>query len=82
MEKDNTEKLLKYHQYCVKSIGYDLSYGGCKFGVFSVGNPAEWLHTLDNELIKYCLHVLYEELLSVDQCIELDNVAKGLTHLP
>lgn len=82
VENENTVKLQKYHQYCVKSIWYNLSYGGCKFGVFSAANPTEWLHALDNGLIEYCLHVLYEELLSVSQCTELDNIVKWLTKLP
>ena len=82
VENENTVKLQKCHQHCVKSMWCNLSYGGCEFGVFSAANPTEWLHALDNGLIECCLHVLCEDLLTVSQCTELDNIAKWLTKLP
>ena len=80
--QEDRERLKKYNQHCVKSIWYDLNYGGCKFGVFSAANPTEWLHALDNGLIMYCLHELYRKLLTSDDLIELDKVVMGLTNLP
>ena len=74
-------RLEKYHQYCVQSIWYDLNYGFCKFGIFSAANPTEWLHALDNGLIEYCLQVLIWELLSSDECVQLDDLVKALTQL-
>ena len=82
VKREDRERLKKYNQYCVKSIWYELNYGGCKFGVFSAANPTERLHALDNGLIMYCLHELYSKLLTSDDLIELDKVVMGLTNLP
>ena len=81
VSNEDRARLDKYHQYCVQSVWYELNYGFCKFGIFSAANPTEWLHALDNGLIEYCLQVLISELLSDNQCIELDDLVKDLTKL-
>jgi hypothetical protein len=79
---EDHDKLRKYHQHCHPSTWYDLSYGMCKFGVFSAATPTEWLHALDNGIIEHCLRVLIEEKLSLEQNTELDELVQGMTKWP
>ena len=82
VSNNDLEKLHKYHQHCVKSVWYELSYGGCKFGVFSAANPTEWLHALDNGLIEHCLSELHSVCLTDEQAVKLDNIVKNLLQMP
>lgn len=82
VSKNDLTRLEKYNQYCVKSIWYELSYGGCKFGVFSAANPTEWLHALDNGLIEHCLNELYNCSLKTEQAVKLDKLVKELSQTP
>ena len=59
-------RLSQINQYCVNSVWYDLTYGGCRFGIFSAANPTEWLHALDNGLIEHCLQDLNKHKLTVN----------------
>ena len=80
--KNDLTRLDKYNQHCVKSIWYELNYGGCKFGVFSAANPTEWLHALDNGLIEHCLHELYTVTLSNERAVAMDKLVKQFLQMP
>lgn len=75
-------KLSQINQYCVNSVWYNLSYGGCRFGIFSAANPTEWLHALDNGLIEHCLHDLYKHYLTMQQRVKLDELVMKFLEMP
>lgn len=82
VEKNDVNRLAKYHQYCVDSIWYDFHYGGCKFGIFTAATPTEWLHALDNGLIEHALVELNLNRLDVDKRISMDTIVKGFVTWP
>ena len=75
-------RLSQINQYCVDSVWYNLTYGGCRFGIFSAANPTEWLHALDNGLIKHCLNDLNKHKLTSHQREKLDEIVKNFTEMP
>lgn len=79
---NNERELSAIHQYCVNSVWYDLTYGGCKFGVFSAANPTEWLHALDNGLIEHCLIDLNKHKLKSKQREKLDEIVMHFLEMP
>ena len=76
------QKLSKINQYCVDSVWYDLTYGGCRFGIFSAANPTEWLHALDNGLIQHCLNDLNEHKMTVQQSAKMDEIVMHFLEMP
>jgi hypothetical protein len=47
--KDNRQDILDdFNQYNVHNAWFDVSYGGCRFGIFSAACPTEQLHSLEN----------------------------------
>ena len=74
--------LSQINQYCVESVWYDLTYGGCRFGIFSAANPTEWLHALDNGLIEHCLHDLNKHKLTVQQRAKMDEIVMQFLEMP
>ena len=76
------KRLSEINQYCVDSVWYNLTHGGCRFGIFSAANPTEWLHALDNGLIEHCLNDLNKHKLTSYQREKLDEIVKAFTEMP
>jgi hypothetical protein len=50
--KDNRQDILDdFNQYNVDNAWFDVSYVGCRFGIFSAACPIEPLHVLENGII-------------------------------
>ena len=81
---DNRQDVLdRFNQYNVYNAWYDVSYGGCKFGIFSAACPIEPLHSLENGIILDCLRILFnDEITGVLKQAELDRLVRRLTLLP
>ena len=75
-------RLSEINQYCVNSVWYDLTYGGCRFGIFSAANPTEWLHALDNGLIEHCLNDINKHKLNTHQRQKMDEIAMQFLEMP
>ena len=82
VEAGNEAALKEHCQYLVRSPWYEVDYGGCKFGIFSAAQPIEWLHSLDNGLIKYALNILYKERLSTKHNAKLDRLVRLFVKMP
>jgi hypothetical protein len=81
--KDDKQAMLdQYNQYNMYNAWYDVSYGGCRFGIFSAACPIEPLHSLENGIIPDCLSILFKDDMSLSQRAELDRMVRHLTTLP
>jgi hypothetical protein len=50
--KDNKQGILdNFNQYNVHNAWFDVSYGGCLFGIFGAECPIEPLHSVGNGII-------------------------------
>ena len=58
------DRLDQINQYHVHNAWFDVSYGGCKYGIFSAACPVEALHAMENGLVKQCLQVLFTDSLN------------------
>ena len=79
---DDQVTLDRYNQYNVHNAWFDVSYGGCKYGIFSAACPIEPLHSLENGIISVCLLLLFNDEMKGTQKGELDAIVRGLTRLP
>ena len=81
---ESRQKILDdYNQYNVHNAWFDVSYGGCRFGIFSAACPIEPLHSLENGIIPDCLLILFkEEMTGKNLKSDLDNLVRRLTKLP
>jgi hypothetical protein len=77
----NVEALKAINQYNIHSAWFDLGYGGCCFGIFSAGNHVKALHALANDLMHYCLTVLFREEMTPTELDYLDKLVKQLVDL-
>jgi hypothetical protein len=57
----------------------DVSYGGCRFGIFSAACPIEPLHALENGIIPDCLTILFKDKICPALKGELDSLVRHLT---
>ncbi len=81
--KDNKQDILdNYNQYNVHNAWFDVSYGGCRFGIFSAACPIEPLHSLENGIIPDCLSILFKDEMRPALKKELDKIVRNLTLLP
>lgn len=72
------DKLDQINQYHVHNAWFDVSYGGCKYGIFSAACPVEALHAMENGLVKQCLQVLFTDSLNKSARGRLDLLAQEL----
>ena len=83
VENNNEDVLKKYNQVNVYTPWFDVSYGGCKFGIFSAACPIEPLHSLENGIILDCLTVLFQDIIKgTKKHAELNAIVKRLIDLP
>ncbi len=81
--KNNRQDILDgFNQYNVYNAWYDVSYGGCRFGIFSAACPIEPLHSVENGIIIDCLSILYKDEMNIGQKAKLDIIVRRLTLLP
>ncbi len=81
--KDNRQDILDdFNQYNVHNAWFDVSYGGCRFGIFSAACPIEPLHSLENGIIPDCLTILFKDEMRPALKAELDSLVRRLTLLP
>ncbi len=81
--KHNRQDILDaFNQYNVHNAWYDVSYGGCRFGIFSAACPIEPLHSVENGIIIDCLAILYKDEMNIGQKAKLDIIVRRLTLLP
>jgi hypothetical protein len=81
--EDNRQDILDaFNQYNVHNAWFDVSYGGCHFGIFSATCPIEPLHSLENEIIPDCLTILFKDKMRPALKTELDSLVRRLTLLP
>jgi hypothetical protein len=71
-----------YNQYNVHNVWFGVSYGGCRFGIFSAACPIEPLHSLENGIIPDCLSILFKDKMRPALKKELDKIVRNLTLLP
>jgi hypothetical protein len=80
--KDNRQDILDdFNQYNVHNAWFDVSYGGCRFGIFSAACPIEPLHSLENGIIPDCLTILFKDKMCPALKAELDSLVRRLTLL-
>jgi hypothetical protein len=73
--KNNSQDILdEFNQYNVPNAWYDVSYGGCRFGIFSAACPIEPLHSVENGIIINCLSILYKDEMNIWQKAQLDTI--------
>ena len=72
----NFNALDNLNQYHVYSAWFKVSFGACKYGIFSAGCPTEALHSLENGLIKDSITVLIKEMLTKTTSADLDVILK------
>jgi hypothetical protein len=82
VQDDRQDILDQFNQYNVYNAWYDVSYGGCRFGIFSAACPIEPLHSLENGIIPDCLSILFKDEMSTSQKPQLDRIVRRLTLLP
>jgi hypothetical protein len=81
--KDNRQDILDdFNQYNVHNSWFDVSYGGCRFGIFSAACPIEPLHSLENGIIPDCLTILLKDEMRPALKGELDSLVRHLTFFP
>jgi hypothetical protein len=81
--KDNRQDILDdFNQYNVHNAWFDVSYGGCRFGIFGAACPIEPLHSLENGIIPDCLTFLFKDKMSPTLKAELDSLVRRLMLLP
>ena len=81
--KDDRQDILdQFNQYNVQNAWFDVSYGGCRFGIFSAACPIEPLHSLENGIIVVCLTLLFKNEMGTAQKGVLDGLVRRLTLLP
>ena len=81
--QENQQDILdKFNQYNVYNAWYDVSYGGCRFGIFSAVCPIEPLHSLENGIIPDCLTILFKDEMRSSHKALLDVIVRLLTLLP
>jgi hypothetical protein len=81
--KDNRQDILDdFNQYNVHNSWFDVSYGGCRFGIFSAACPIEPLHSLGNGIIPDCLTILFKDEIRPALKGELDSLVRHLTFFP
>jgi hypothetical protein len=56
------------NQYHVHNAWFDISYGGCKYGIFSTTCPVEAMHAMENGMIKQCVQVLFKDSMNKSAC--------------
>ena len=59
VQRNETEKLRALNQYNVDNAWFNVSFGGCPYGIFSAACPVEPLHALENGIIADCLKVMF-----------------------
>jgi hypothetical protein len=62
-------------------VWFDVSYEGCRFGIFSAMYPIEPLHSIENGIIPKCLTTLFKVVMLPAQKAELDSHVGHLTLL-
>ena len=82
VQKNQQDILDKFNQYNVYNAWYDVSYGGCRFGIFSAACPIEPLHSLENGIIPDCLTILFKDEMRSSHKALLDVIVRRLTLLP
>jgi hypothetical protein len=81
--KDNRQDILDdFDQYNVHNAWFDVSYGGCRFGIFSAACPIEPLHSLENGIIPDCLTILFKDKMRPALKAELDSLVRRYSLLP
>jgi hypothetical protein len=81
--KDNRQDILDdFNQYNVDNAWSDVSYGGCRFGIFSAACPIEPLHALENGIIPDCLTILFKDERRPALKGELESLVRHLTFYP
>ena len=81
--QDNRQDILdQFNQYNVHNAWFDVSYGGCRFGIFSAACPIEPLHSIENGIIPDCLTILFKEEMRAAHKAQLDSIVRRLTRLP
>ena len=82
VQDDRQDILDQFNQYNVHNAWFDVSYGGCRFGIFSAACPIEPLHSIENGIIPDCLNILFKDEMRPAQKAELDSHVRRLTLLP
>jgi hypothetical protein len=82
VREDQQETLDQFNQYNVHNAWFDVSYGGCRFGIFSAACPIEPLHSIENGIIPDCLTILFKDEMSSSQKPQLDSIVRRLSLLP
>jgi hypothetical protein len=84
--KDNRQDILddfnQYNVHNVHNAWFDVSYGGCRFGIFSAACPIEPLHSPENGIIPDCLTILFKDEMRPALKAELDSLVRRLTLPP
>jgi hypothetical protein len=81
--KDNRQDSLDdFNQYNVHNAWFDVSYGGCRVGIFSAACPIEPSYSLENRIIPDCLTIFFKDKMRPALKAELDSLVRRLTLLP
>jgi hypothetical protein len=82
--KDNRQNTLDdFNRYNVHNAWFDVSFGGCRFDIFSAMCPIEPLHSVENGIIPDCLTILFEDKMCPATLKgELDSLVRHLTFFP
>jgi hypothetical protein len=82
--KDNRQDILHdFNLYNVDNAWFEVSYGGCRFGIFSAACPIERLHALENGIIPDCLTILFKDKIRPALLKgESDSLVRHLTFYP
>jgi hypothetical protein len=73
----------QFNQYKVHYAWFDVSYGGCQFGIFSDACPLEPLQqSLENCIISNCLSILFKEEMCGLQKAKLNSIVRNSMQPP
>ena len=81
IQNEDVAGLLHYRQHNVWLAFFDISYGGCPYGIYGAGMPTEALHAVENGLVPYSLDELFSVWLTDVPKNNFDTVVQGLTRL-
>jgi hypothetical protein len=81
--KDNKQDIIdNFNHYNVHNAWFDVSYGGCQYGIFIAACPIEPLHSVENRIIPDCFTILFKDTMHWGLKATLDSLVRHLTLLP
>ena len=76
------EKLKAMNQYNVDNVFFHVCFGETPYGVFIAATTTKPLHSLEIGLIKDCIDILFNEILTPKPSAELDTIAQNMYKWP